>query len=328
MLFFDDFLNFADDNGVGVAFPDKIKGTGEIERFTVKGDKKGSLNGWLIWRDELKPSCTFGSWKTGQQVTWFAESEENISDKERKERKRKIAEARAKAKRARREEQERERIQASQQAAKMWGEASDDTKKLENHGYVKSKQIKPYFSKLDEETGALIVPMLNHRGELASAQRIYPNGKKLFLPGGQVSGTLLCINGDHDDMIFICEGYSTGCTVREITGCTTLISWNAGNLQFLAQYAAAKYPKSQIFICADNDHQTYINGVKTNIGELKAIEAAKLAGSQADVGVLFYGTEQHGTDWNDYACIRGLEEAMAWFDFRLKAAINGEPEYV
>lgn len=328
MLFFDDFLNFADDNGNGVAYPNKIKGTGEIERFTVKGDKKGSLNGWLIWRDELKPSCTFGSWKTGQHMTWFAESEENISDKEKKERKRQIAESRAKAKRQHREEQEKARIAAAQTAMDKWNAASESD--TSDHQYVKAKCITPYFSRVEQETGALIVPMMNHEGLLANAQRIYPSGKKMFLPGGQVSGTLLTLEPESADCdkVFIVEGYSTGCTIRDISNCATIICWNAGNLKFAAQYASVKYPDCSVFMCADNDHQTYINGVKTNVGEEKAIEAMNSANTHNNIRVLFYGTEQYGTDWNDYYCMRGYDETCAWFDFRLSASINGEPEYV
>lgn len=329
MRFFNEFLQFADEYGLGIFKPEKIKGTGEIERYTVKGDKKGSLNGWLIFRDDLKPSCTFGSWKTGETVTWFAESEDNLTNAEKKARRKQIAEDAHKAKVARIEEQRVSRVNAALRAYDIWSESNESIEFRSAHQYVKSKKINPFMSRVNESTGALIVPMLNHDGLLASIQQIYQNGKKMFLTDGKVAGTFLTLDelAHNDKRVFICEGYATGCTIHEISNCITVICWNANNLESAAKYCAIKYPDSQIFICADNDHATEINGVLTNVGEEKAIAAAYSAKHIKHIQVLFYGTEKYGTDWNDYFCQNGYDKTCAWFAFRLDATLRREPEY-
>lgn len=329
MRFFPEFLQFADECGLGIFTPEKIKGTGEIERYTVKGDKKGSLNGWLIFRDDIKPSCTFGSWKTGETITWFAEHIDNLSKAEQKARRKQIQEDMYLAKVARNEEQRISRVNAAMKAYEIWEESSDSKAYISAHQYVQTKKITPKMCRVNMATGNLIIPMLNHEGMLASIQQIYPNGKKMFLSDGKVSGTFLTLEPENAscDKVFICEGYATGCTVHEISECTVIICWNANNLQNAVKHASIKYPDSEVFVCADNDFNTVINGVKVNVGEEKAIESVNSIKSVKPMRVLFYGTEKYGTDWNDYFCQNGYDNTCSWFNFRLDAAIKGEPEY-
>lgn len=316
-----------DGSGIGVFNENKLKLDGSLERFTVIGDKKGSLNGWLIYRDELKPSCTFGSWKTGECLTWFAEDIRDLPKSEQARIKKELMEARVRAARIRDEEVNQQRIKASQEALRVWNSSSSVTVDIDNHQYVKSKMIKPYFCKLEESTGCLIIPMLNHENRLSSIQRIYPNGRKLFLSGGGIQSCSVTIDAEEkpdNNYVFICEGWATGCTVHEITKSKVVVCYNSNNIDSVTAITKAKYPDMKIFICADNDHQTIVNGMPKNVGEVAANEAANKHG----VDVIYYGTDKHGTDWNDYHTIKGFDSASGWFSFRLSAAIKGEPEYV
>lgn len=316
-----------DEHGLGVSNESKIKHNGDIERYTVKKDKKGSLNGWMIYRNDLKPSCTFGSWKTGECVTWFAEDIRDLPKSEQQRIKKELMESRVRASRLRDEEVRQQRIKSSQEALRMWNGASDLMIDLREHQYVKSKQIIPYMAKLEDSTGCLIIPMLNQDNRLSSIQRIYPNGRKLFLSGGGIQNCFVTLDEetkDNNKHVFICEGWATGCTLHEITKSDVVVCYNANNLDTVTAITKMRYPDSDIFICADNDHQTIISGVPTNVGEIKANEASQKHG----VSVIYYGTDEHGTDWNDYHTIKGIDDASAWFGFRMDATIKGEPEYV
>lgn len=327
MSFINECFDFMLSHDLGVSDQNKIKLTGDIERFTVTGDKRGSLNGWMIYRDDLKPSCTFGSWKTGELYTWFAEDIRDLPKAEQQRIKKELMQSRVKAAKIRAEETKKQRLEAAQEAFKVWESSSDSEVLLADHQYVKSKMIKPYFCRVEEETGCLIVPMLNQENRLSSIQRIYPNGRKIFLSGGAINNCFVTLDVDtkhNDNRFFICEGWATGCTVHQITKEKTIVCFNANNLDSVTAIAKINNPDAKIFICADNDHQTIVNGIPTNIGEIKANEAAKKHGAQ----VIYYGTENHGTDWNDYMTMRGFDETCAWFSFRFDAAIKGEPEYV
>ncbi len=324
MSLMNECFDFMSSSGVGVSNRNKIKLTGDIERFTVTGDKKGSLNGWLVYRNDLNPSCTFGSWKTSESHTWFANDIRDLPKSEQQQIKRELMVARVAAAKAREEEVKKQRFEAARDALKIWNLSSDDKYLIAEHPYVKSKMIKPIACRLEEETGCLIIPMLNQANKLSSIQRIYPNGKKMFLSGGGIQHCSVTLSSDDNGPIFICEGWATGCTLHEITNKSVVVCFNSNNLDSVTAITKLKYPKAQIFICADNDHQTIVNGTHKNVGEVSANYAAKKHG----VNVIYYGTETQGTDWNDYHTALGIDEASAWFGFRFDCCIKGEPEYV
>lgn len=44
---------------------DALNANGELVRFHVQGDRRGSRNGWAVLFGEGVPAGEFGSWRTG-----------------------------------------------------------------------------------------------------------------------------------------------------------------------------------------------------------------------------------------------------------------------
>ena len=69
-----------------------------------------SKNGWYIIFADQNPTCVFGSWKTGQKITWSLKKPRDLAPLEREQHRQRIAQAQQEA------EQERKRHQ--QEAAR------------------------------------------------------------------------------------------------------------------------------------------------------------------------------------------------------------------
>ena len=141
--------------------------------------------------------------------------------------------------------------------------------------YVSQKKISP--KGLFQEGVTLLVPIQNILGEFRNIQRIYPDGSKFFLKGGEVKGNFaLCGKLFSTGKLFICEGYATAATIHDITGECAAAAMNANNLMAVALKIATHAPAEiEIIIAADNDHKT-----KGNPGLTKATEAAQAIGAK------------------------------------------------
>lgn len=73
---------------VGLATKEKIIPDGRLHRFTVKGDRPGSKNGWYVLYSGNLPAGAYGSWKTGDSGTWCAKADRDLSPAEREENRR------------------------------------------------------------------------------------------------------------------------------------------------------------------------------------------------------------------------------------------------
>ena len=72
------FLGALADAGLGMLKP-AVVGDGILHRYRVDGDKAGSLNGWYVLHLDGQPFGAFGSWKTGQSLTWSARQPDMLS---------------------------------------------------------------------------------------------------------------------------------------------------------------------------------------------------------------------------------------------------------
>ena len=186
-------------------------------------------------------------------------------------------------------EKEAHRITANESLAIWEGSALADN----SHAYLKAKQVKAYGINMDGED--LLIPV-RIGGNITSIQRIKPDGSKLFQKGGEISsGYHSIVGADVADMsrIYVAEGYATGATIREATGCHVAVAFNAGNLGKVAKAIRSKLPDIQIIIAGDND--------ESKTGEIKGKTAAD------SVGGLFVMPPDVGSDWNDYAATHGLD---------------------
>lgn len=158
-----------------------------------------------------------------------------------------------------------------------------------SHEYLQRKEIQPLG--LRQSGAALVNPMYGANG-LINLQYIWPNGNKRFMKGAQTAGAYTPI-GRLGEVFYICEGYSTGATIHQITGRGVLCALSVSNLLLVARRAREDYPAAHIIIAADNDRH-----LPSNPGVTTAREAALAIG--AEVVIPEFPAGHPGTDWNDY----------------------------
>lgn len=236
----------------------------------------------------------YGDWRGGECFSWHSKSENKYTKNElyilREA-------ARIEA------EKERERIKKLRQ--KKAEEAQNFLLFLDecqpDHLYIARKKIKHYG--VLTESGRIIIPM-QIDGIICNYQAILPDGKKLFLKDAIVSGASHVISGDKAK-ICVTEGFATGATVHEATGYETHVAFNAGNIEHVVKNLLKTHQKETILICADNDHETIMNGKPYNTGIEKAQKVLEKYGTN-----FVYPTfkEPKGkTDFNDLALSQGID---------------------
>ncbi len=200
------------------------------------------------------------------------------------------------------------RKEAEKELQKVHDQAAMDAKAYvdglpscpENHPYLVTKGIKPHGVVFDEEDGALVIPLFDISAKQTSWQKIWdesqPGGKrKRFLKGGQKKGCFYHIEGTRGT-IYICEGFATGASINEATGCEVFVAFDAGNLQpaidSLKTYFSRQERSCTIIVAADNDHAK-----EKNIGLEKAQDTGE---------AVVYPDGIDGTDFNDLHTELGL----------------------
>jgi len=251
---------------------DEVKLDSKIHRVEV--DSKRKKNGWyvgVVLGD--RPFCSFGRWDTGETVKWNQNGYQ-LSDND--------AQILRDIQKRLSDEKKRLQAKAAKKANQLW---NDGIKFFDVHPYLKSKNINSVGCRLSKTWEQLLIPIYNPSGEIVNLQRIYPDGTKKFLYGGEISGCLGVIHGD-TERICICEGYATAASIHESTGNHCIIAFNAGNLKAVSGAVRSKYPSASILICGDND--------ESGTGEKYGRAAAE------SIGANFLMPEDIGMDWNDY----------------------------
>lgn len=239
------FLRALADAGLAM-FKEGPVADGALHRYRVTGDKSGSQNGWYVLHLDDKPFGAFGSWKTGQSLTWTPEKPETMTPLERAALAKRVAEA----KQAREVCQSAVYAEAAARAARLWGKAHPATGQ---HPYLARKGVQAYGVRLLRDS--LVIPLRDVDGELHSLQFIRPDGEKRFLTGGRKRGCYYAIGKPVDDLC-ICEGYATAASIYEATGYATASAFDAGNLEPVARLLRGKFPRLRLILCADNDAGT------------------------------------------------------------------------
>lgn len=276
---------------VGIDCQAEIIADGRLHRFKPNGSK--NPDGWYVLHSDGIPAGSFGNWRNGQSFTWCSKKQSELTPQEREDFLRRIEQQ----KRAREAEEKRTHEQAAEKALRIWDHSTQAA--TEDYPYLKRKQVKPYGLRVAKD-GRLIIPARDASGTIRTLQFISGDGTKRFLPGGQKAGHFFEIPGN-GDTLFICEGYATGASVHMATGCTAIVSFDAGNLLPVARTIRQKYPKAEIVICADDDRWT-----EGNPGLSKARQAAR--GIRARVVVpKFKDVSTRPTDFNDLAALEGID---------------------
>ena len=278
----------------GLHCNDTIIVDGEIHRFKHNGDK--NPDGWYILFDNKNfIAGVYGYWKDGTKQKWSSKSMEQLTAKERND----YSANMDRAKEALRTEIKKRHAESQKKAQEIWNKASYAS---DNHSYLSKKQVKPYGIKVEDER--LIIPLHDHSATIHSLQYIFPGGEKRFLPGGAIAGHYYTM-GKPTDKLFICEGYATGATIHEATGCEVAVTFNAGNLLSVAKVIKNKCSEKDIIICADNDAFTKAE----NIGVKRATIAAKDIKAKLIIPK-FKDTTTKPTDFNDLMILEGVEEVL------------------
>lgn len=254
-------------------------------------------------------SLWWKNWRTGDEGTWTARPEKELTAAQRK-----ALHERIRAIRAHNEAEQARRWQAAAKLAiSIWNHASPVG---DNHPYLQRKEV-PAIGLRQTEDGRLIVPLLNQSGKIQSLQFILPDKPaegtdKFFLRGGKTSGgffSILAKNGTKDGPLLIAEGYATGASLHLATGHAVLIAFNAGNLEAVARLARARYPDREILLCADTDCETVKpDGSPWNPGREAASSAAQAVGGKL---ALCPAHDGRATDFNDLHRLRSLEAVRA-----------------
>ena len=105
---------------------------------------------------------------------------------------------------------------------------------------------------------ALIVPMTLDTPAPVSFQLITTGGKKTFLKGGRVKGTVwrpgdIPFASDTLEKIGLCEGVATALSIRRMYDIPCVAGISAGNLIDAVRTLRTCYPRAEIHIFADRD---------------------------------------------------------------------------
>lgn len=241
---------------VGIFVPDgfELKVTeASFDRFRPAGQKSKKKSAWYrIYENRtLKGNIYYsGSFGIRSEVYLIKPSAGDWTPEEKRE-----VEERAKQAR---EEQIKSRAELAQRAAnkalELWSIAGEIVKP---HGYIERKHIKPYGAKF--LNGQLLIPMYKDK-KLVGLQFIYEQKDedgidKRFLTGTDTVGAFCPLGKINEDtkVLYVVEGYATGCSVREATDLPVVVAFNAGNLDPVVQRIRSQLPDTKIIIAGDDD---------------------------------------------------------------------------
>lgn len=265
---------------------------GNIHRFRVPEDKPNTSNGWYVLYLDGIASGAFGSWKAGSSNTWSSRKPTDMKEIQ-------LVEQRIEyAKQQREEAQARQHIKAADKAGRIWCGAQPAQA---DHPYLLLKGIKPH--RLRQSGDTLLVPLYAD-GLLMNLQRIYPNGAQRFPAGGKVKGCYSPIGRlELGEPLYIAEGWATGASIHEATGCAVACAMSAGNLLNVGRQLQRYYPENILIIAGDDDRKSEAEG-KGNAGVEAATKAAAALGCAMVLPVFPPEAPLELSDFNDLASWR------------------------
>lgn len=280
--------------------PEDILADGNLHRCPTRS-KPHKRNGAYIAHQDRPATLWWCNWETGDQGTFHAEGEQELSPVELS-----AWHRRQQAMRKQRDEEcARRHAEAAQQAHKRL-QASFPCS--ERHAYLNRKGIPALADIRQDRNGMLIIPVRGSSGTVQSLQYIAPDGTKRFLTGGKVQGGQFVIPGNVEKPLALCEGYATGASIHLACAWTVYVAFSAGNLPVVAAAVRKQFPDAQILICGDNDET----------GRDKGQEAAQAA--QAHLVVPHFTTGS-GKDFNDLHLTEGLQSVRR----QLESALPDKP---
>jgi putative DNA primase/helicase len=300
--------------GDGIEVLGTLEADGCFHRVRITGDKGSEKTGWAVIHTNEPIRAVYGNNRFGHdwKKYWRPEGQAQLTRAETERMRQQVAEAQ----RERAREKKRRQAQAAARAAQEWGRAVEEPG---DHPYLQKKGVMAHsVRRLD---GKLLVPARDTEGVLHTLQAIDGEGGKRFLPGGAVEGHFHLL-GEVDNTVLVCEGLATGASLREATGMTVAVAFDAGNLLPVARALRKAWPKLRLIVAADNDQYT----ASGNTGLTKAREVAATIKGVTVIFPAFTEAERASkpTDYNDLAALRGPEALQQAVEASLQAA-NTKP---
>ena len=283
---------------IGVDFK-SVPADGRFHAADIADDHHGKNDG----RIKIFPDRQGGivwNFKSGQKQLFFLNNHNAGTSTTQEERQRIKAEQEK-----RRLEIKTKQDKAAHRARAIWQSAKPAPP---DHPRLIRKRHKPFMARvgcwtrnIQDENGnrkklvidnCLLLPLYNERGNLRNIQGIFPEDSpelgrsKDFMPGAELSSMFSWI-GEKTQDICLSEGFSTGATIHQETGCRTYIAYSANNLLNVARIIRRHLPDAKIIVCADND--------KSGTGQKYANEAALVVDGLVAMPPIL------GMDFNDYA---------------------------
>jgi phage/plasmid primase-like uncharacterized protein len=151
----------------------------------------------------------------------------------------------------------------------------------DNHKYLVRKGVKAHKGLKIDNNGDLILPLSNVDGNIRTFQNIFKNGSKGYLKNSELLGNFFTIGEiNPQGLVIICEGYSTGASLYEITGIATIVVTSVHNLRPVVIKIRERYADIEIVVAGDNDYPLELKCIE-NVGVLRAKEAANSVGGIA-----------------------------------------------
>ena len=233
-------------NSVGMPYPAKEPEIGKLSRFSTNG-KSHDNAGWIkLFADGV--GAAFGCNRDGSTYTW-QHSDTNAPPSSQADKQALLDKSKAIQLQAAKERAD-SYVKASKVAIRIFGEALDIN---QPHDYISRKGIKPIGVKLDTD-GRLLLPVHDTSGAIQSLQFIDAKGEKRFLPNGKMQGGRIILGTPADGSpMILCEGWATGCSLKEATSMVVVVGFSGSNLKHVASDIAKQFPKSRIIIAGDLD---------------------------------------------------------------------------
>lgn len=122
------------------------------------------------------------------------------------------------------------------------------------HPYLKKKEITRTYGVRQTSDGVLVIPIYAPDGTLVSAQYIWENGQKRFVPRARTAGCFFSVGSDDSEYITISEGYAKSVILFEQTGKKSYVAFSSGNLLNVVEHLRRVYgPTQKIVVVADHD---------------------------------------------------------------------------
>lgn len=253
-----DFLDAMGAAGIRSVEPiaDKLA-SGDPVRFRADGDKPGRRNGWAWLHLDGVPAGVFRHYRLGVRTVWRAGSDpRSLSPAERRAIMAQARESEARRKAETLAKQET----AAGTACNLWRGAG---KVDPAHGYLARKRL-PAFG-IRQHGDALLVPMVDPGFRLWNVQRIYPDGRKLFLSNGRTDGLFWSHGAFVQDgrpsggPLVIGEGFATMAAVHHATGHGVVAAMSARNFETVARAMRKLFPSRTVIVAADDDRHLSVN---------------------------------------------------------------------